>query len=93
MNPQFTIQPHIARRKHASTSSGETSLLDLTFNTPLLEPWKTQEVLNKLGLLFTDFTSLFCRLRREEAPGDPGFSLQHVVAGSLPDLVHLARGQ
>ena len=28
---------------------------------------------------FTDFTSEFCRLRREEAPGDPRFSLQHEV--------------
>ena len=42
-------------------------------------------------ILFTDFTSEFCQLRREEAPGDPGFSLREEVAGPLPGRVHHER--
>ena len=40
--------------------------------------------LGLLRLIFTDFTSLFCRLNREEAPGDPRFSLRNVVARVPP---------
>ena len=51
--------------------------------------WTDQYDLWRGQPIFTDFTSLFCRLRREEAPGDPRFSLQHEVAGPRPGRVHI----
>ena len=47
----------------------------------------------RTALKFSLITSLFCRLRREEAPGDPGFSLQHVVAGYTPTVFIMRRSR